>query len=104
MSVVINEDADNRLVIKLPNLMDLKNGSDIKEIILNNIGKKDYKSYIIDLSELEFIDSLGLGILVGIQRKILSFNKTVVFRNPRKSIQKLFEITQLQRVFNVEYE
>lgn len=101
MTLNFVEDGMEKLTIILPTLIDLKNGVDVKGEINKKIDEKEYDHYVMDLSELEFIDSLGLGILVGIQRKINALNKKIIFKNPKESIKRVFEVTQLQRVFDI---
>ncbi|HOO32702.1 MAG TPA: STAS domain-containing protein [Thermotogota bacterium] len=101
MNLFVREDENNRLILKLPKLIDLKNGIEVKDSINRELDKNDCESYVLDLSDLEFIDSLGLGILVGIQRRTYGYSKKLFFLNPRPSIKKVFEVTQLQRVFNI---
>ncbi|HHY71715.1 MAG TPA: STAS domain-containing protein [Bacillus bacterium] len=61
----------------------------------------DCDGYIIDLQNVDFIDSTGFGILVSIARKLKnSQNRMVVIIN-NKSILQLFNITKLTLIFPV---
>lgn len=69
---------------------------EIKENIQN-----DNKNIVLDFSELKFIDSTGLGILVNLKKEFID-NKKIFIVNPKKHIRKVFSITGLVEYFNVE--
>jgi anti-sigma B factor antagonist len=52
----------------------------------------------IDCSELEFIDSSGLGMLVGIRKQT---GKELVLVNVPNERRKVFELTGLDRLFEL---
>jgi anti-sigma B factor antagonist len=57
----------------------------------------------IDLSQTRFVDSSGLGALFALYKAASHGNDGVTLRllNPRPSIQQLFELTQLHRLFEI---
>lgn len=52
----------------------------------------------IDLTEVAFIDSSGIGALVGVLKKLGNRGDIVVF-GLSKDVQRMFEITRMNRVF-----
>ena len=58
------------------------------------------RNFIIDLGAVDFIDSSGLGALVGFLKKVRIGEGSVRLRNGRRPIQKIFELTHLDRVFD----
>jgi anti-sigma B factor antagonist len=63
-----------------------------------NEGKHDI---IVDLTELEFLDSTGLGALIGAHRRALENNGRVRLIVREGPIQRLLNITGLMRIFAV---
>jgi anti-sigma B factor antagonist len=63
----------------------------------------DIKAIEIDLSDTDFIDSCGLGALISLYKSVNDGNETVPVRllNPTSSVQQLFELTRLHRVFEI---
>ena len=59
------------------------------------------RSLVIDMSELVLIDSTGLGVLVGILKRMLQHGGEMVLKGPRRSARKVFGITGLDRVFTI---
>ncbi|WP_248964347.1 STAS domain-containing protein [Sphaerisporangium perillae] len=57
---------------------------------------------IVDCSELEMIDSAGLGVLVGTHRRALRAERRLVLRGVPPRVMRLLAITRLHRVLRVE--
>lgn len=60
------------------------------------------KTIEVDLSQTRSVDSCGLGALIGIY-KMATRNGDVTLRlvNPSSSLQQMFELTRLHRIFEV---
>jgi len=56
----------------------------------------------IDCKELTYIDSTGLGILVGALKEIRKDNNNIYICNLRDNIKKLFIITGLDKLFIID--
>ena len=60
------------------------------------------KTIEVDLSQTCFVDSCGLGALIGVY-KMATRKGEVTFRlvNPSAPLQQMFELTRLHRIFEV---
>jgi anti-anti-sigma factor len=56
----------------------------------------------LDLSELTFADSTGLGVFVRAGKELRSAGGSLTLRHPGERVTKLLEITRLQEVFEIE--
>ncbi len=56
---------------------------------------------VVDLTKLEFLDSTGLGALIGAQRRAKEFNGDVRLVAAEGQILRLLRITGLLKVFSV---
>ena len=56
----------------------------------------------VDLSQLEFIDSTGLSLLVQAKQRIESQGHEFVLRNPTERVQRVLEISGLTELFTIE--
>ena len=57
---------------------------------------------VLDLSDLTFMDSSGIGVLLGRLRILQARGGTLAVQNMRPPIEKLFRLTGLERVIAVE--
>lgn len=56
------------------------------------------KQIVIDLSELTFMDSTGIGILIGRYKKMKIKNIPIFICNPNNHIEKIFKMTGLYEI------
>ena len=56
----------------------------------------------IDFTNLEYIDSTGLGALIGVLKRLKVNEKDIYIVNARKNVKKIFTITGLDKIFKVE--
>ena len=57
-----------------------------------------FSQVIIDLSELEFMDSTGVGILIGRYKKMKEKHIPIYICNPSKHAEKIFKMTGLYNI------
>lgn len=57
---------------------------------------------VVDCSEMDFIDSSGLGVLVGALKRVREKDGELVLRSLNPSARKVFEITGLTKLFTIE--
>ncbi len=56
---------------------------------------------VIDLSEVRFMDSMGLGVLVGRLKFVRIHRGTIVLAGPSERVRRVFDITGLDKVFDI---
>lgn len=56
---------------------------------------------VVDLSDVSFLDSIGLGVLVGALKRIRQAEGELRLIIPQERIIKLFDITGLSQVFEI---
>ncbi len=69
---------------------------------LNEVVNSCRGDIFIDCRELTYIDSTGLGILVGALKEIRKDNNDIHICNLKDNIKKLFIITGLDKLFKLE--
>lgn len=72
---------------------------ELKREILSSIDTTGAGTLIIDLGQVEFMDSSGVGALVSV-RKQLPDNAQVELRNLSKFVRKVLMLTRMDRVFH----
>lgn len=56
---------------------------------------------VVDLAKVEFIDSTGLGVLVGGLKRVRLRGGAFLLTSVAPNIQKLFDITALSKIFDM---
>ena len=63
-----------------------------------------HREFVLNMTELDYIDSFGLGQLVSIWTSIRNKNGLMTLAKPGEKVLKLLEITKLNTVFHIEPE
>ena len=63
-----------------------------------------HREFVLNMAELDYIDSFGLGQLVCIWTSIRNKNGHMKLVRPGEKVSKLLEITKLNTVFQIESE
>ena len=63
---------------------------------------KGQTSLLIDLSQVDYIDSFGLGMLVSMQKLALESNGGIKIKGIRGCVKKMFEVTRLTEMFEIQ--
>lgn len=80
--------------------IDIDSSTRLKELIEQLIAQKT-AHITLECSELSFIDSTGLGVLISAQKRIKQDDYQLTINNPKKNVEKLLHITGLNKIFNV---
>ncbi len=93
---------DNNIVLvqALETRVDSNLAPDFKKELLASI-VQDSPNIIIDLQNVEYMDSSGLGALLFGHRQAIHNKGIFVIINLKKQVKKLIEIAQLTRVLNI---
>jgi len=59
------------------------------------------RHFVLNLANVEYIDSSGLGQLITIWSSVRNKGGHMTVLNPTKRVQRLFEITRLNKVFEI---
>lgn len=90
----------NTQTIKLIGDLDVYSEDDFKSFIDEKIDVN--KDIIVDLDELEYLDSTGLGMFMSIYKMLDANGKSIKIINAKENIKKLFKITDLTDIFDME--
>ena len=89
------------LIIKLTgDLIGEENGPEIVAEMESYNGQGNLK-VIVDISEVRYINSSGIGVLITLLTKARNKGGELCLINPSESVQKLLIITKLQAIFKV---
>jgi Anti-anti-sigma regulatory factor (antagonist of anti-sigma factor) len=73
----------------------------LKELLIPIVEKTKQGKLVLDFSKVESIASSLLGLLLIIHKKVLEQQGNMEIWNLTKNIQKVFEITQLTKIFKI---
>ena len=91
---------DDIQTVKLVGDLDVYSEEDFKEFIEEKIDAN--KDLVFDLQDLDYLDSTGLGMFMLIYNKQKENGKSVKIINTKENIKKLFKITDLSDLYDME--
>jgi len=92
---------DHYLCIRMPREVDHHNAGSIAEAADEMICKSEVKNLIFDFSDTEFMDSSGIGIILGRYKKITCFNGKVYAIHVDMQIRKILHMSGLQKIIEI---
>lgn len=80
--------------------LDLVSQNQLREVI-NDLVVNGHVDIVVDLDETTFLDSTGLGALIGARRKTHAFMGSFAIVCSNERLLRLFRITSLDKVFTI---
>lgn len=91
----------NTLILRITgDLIGEDNGTQLIEAVNDAVSHK-VVTCIVDISELRYINSSGIGVLITILTKFRNKGGEVYLLNPSDSVKKLLAITKLNAIFQI---
>lgn len=91
---------EEAIIIKITGEINLYSSQHIKEFI-ENLLKEGKNIFFIELSEVSYIDSSGLGVFLGIHSKIYKSGGGIHLCSPSTKVNYVLELTKLRGLLNV---
>lgn len=98
MELKIRKAKDKIYIIDVAGEMDLYNSYKLKDLIMKMVEKK-IEMLIINLQEVEYIDSSGIGALIYICSTLKKAGSKLFITNIHGSVKKVVELTKLGGFF-----
>lgn len=100
MNLQIDQKSDITIITVREERLDAHNSNDLKEKIYS-IFEGGKKNILVDLREVRFIDSSGLGALVSGFKNAISHQGNLKLSGLQSQVKSMFELTRLHRVFEI---
>jgi anti-sigma B factor antagonist len=93
--------AGSQVIVKLGGSMYASDAGVLRDAIQDLI-KKGNKSFLFDLSAVDYMDSTGLGLFIFIEEELKSQHGVIVLKGLSGRVKTLFERTRLYDVFSIQ--
>lgn len=91
---------DNKFVFNLEGSLDIYTSLDLKSALEENV-KEANVDVCINLENLNYVDSSGIGILIKSLNYIQSLNGNMCVANLKPAIEKIFKVSGLTTYFEI---
>lgn len=102
MNLTINTRIPNETtrILEIEGEIDVYTSPQLKQEIVK-LAEGGVKHLIINLSKVEYLDSTGLGVLIGALKRLREAGGNLVLVGPALRILRIFEITGLDKIFDI---
>lgn len=91
------------LVVKPEGDVDIYTSIKFKNEVVSSFEERNV-DILIDGSKLEYLDSTGLGALISLLKMVRETDNGITIENLKPNIRKLFNITELDKLFTIRGE
>jgi len=99
--IVEKKHTENFTILYVEGLIKLGESAEFFSSALENVLKNESSNVIIDFTKIDYIDSTGIGELVGYLGKFTTQNRKLILVNPSERIMKLLKLAKLDTVFKI---
>jgi len=87
-------------VVDVGGEIDIYTAPRLRELLIDLVSKNSYQ-LVINMDKVEFLDSTGLGVLVGGLKRVRAHDGSLDLVCAQERILKIFKITGLTKVFGI---
>lgn len=90
------------LVTRIKGELDLNTADELRNKLDTALKNSAARNLICDFSGVSFIDSSGLGVLIGRLKNLETLGGSITIKNPRPSVYRILELSGLNKVMTIE--
>ncbi len=94
--------SDGVLTIRLGGEIDHHSAVNVRTSLDEEICRLRPQKTVLDLAEIEFMDSSGLGLIMGRYSLMQKLGGTLTLKSPNERLMKIFELAGLGRIIRIE--
>ncbi|MFB9831648.1 STAS domain-containing protein [Actinoallomurus acaciae] len=91
---------DGIVSVTLAGALDVATAPQVRDLLIRLIDEGHHR-LVLELSGVDFVDSIGLGVFVGVVHRLRPHDSSLAIAAPSAQARKVFEITQLIRVLPI---
>lgn len=99
MNITKNYDGEE-LTIVVEGRIDTITSQDLEKEINSEIG--NFESLVMDFTDLEYISSAGLRVLISTQKKLKPENIPFVIKNVNDTVNEIFRMSGFDKILTIE--
>ncbi len=94
------EETDDRTHVALAGRLDIMGVQDVELSFTSHVVSRRYPA-IVDMSQVDFIASIGIGMLVRVAKGLQAHGAPLVLLAPQKTVREVLELSKIDQVIPV---
>ena len=92
------KNSDNALVIKIRGEIDSRSATRLRQKIDIEYDCANVRNMVFDLSEVDFMDSSGIGLIIGRYKRVSALGGVIKIKGANKTVRRIIELSGLERI------
>lgn len=92
---------ENYFLIKVDGEIDAYHSATFKQKSKEKLSGTSHSKYVIEMSNVTYIDSAGLGAVVSLLKEARNLKKELVLVGLQPRVRKIFEMTKLDKIVKI---
>ena len=88
------------LVVSLSGELDHHTAKDVKDLVEEVVKNRGVKNLVFDFSHLSFMDSSGIGVIIGRYKLICSIGGSVAIAGATRAVLRLITMSGINKLIN----
>ncbi|CAB1128687.1 anti-sigma F factor antagonist (spoIIAA-2); anti sigma b factor antagonist RsbV [Candidatus Hydrogenisulfobacillus filiaventi] len=98
---VVHSVQGNRIVVALKGELDLTTAGPLREALDQLLDRHPGRDLVLDLAEVPFVDSSGLGVILGRYRRVRQEGRQLAIVNPRPHVRAVFDMAGMDTLMSI---
>ncbi len=94
------ESVNGAWIVRLGGRLDVSKSEELEKI-LRQMLKQEPRPLVVNLEEVSYLSSSGIGVLLGIFRQLKGLKLQMVLCQVSPAVEKLLEVVELSQVFRI---
>ena len=91
---------DDVAIVDVSGDIDVLTSSALRDRLLAVAGK-GHDGFVVNLGDVEFIDSTGIGVLIGVWRRVQAGGGTFALAAPSRRTRRIFDVAGVSEIFSI---
>ncbi len=95
------EPVEENLIVYLQGELDHHSAEEVRSRVDDVLDKENYKNLIFNFEGVNFMDSSGIGVVIGRYKKMTVKNGIVCVTNVKSSVKRIFELSGMHKIISL---
>ena len=92
------ENSEGKLIVYMSGELDHHSAEEVRNMVDDRLDRDGYNKLIMDFGGVSFMDSSGIGVVIGRYRKLHMRNGKVCVTNIKSSVKRVFELSGMFKI------
>lgn len=94
------DNIEDKLLVELRGELDHHSAEEVRVRIDDRIDRDNIKKLILNFNDVSFMDSSGIGVVVGRYKKLKASGGSLCITNINKGVKRVFELSGLLKIIH----